>query len=166
MRSARGKIAMSSFSKPVGINFRSPDEVPAPDLARILCRVASFLQSVDPYVKLQRYLDCWEHDSDGYHAFKEEIDFHGLFQIVESPKALLWHMTDDDNVFIGIAPNDHSWYLRFYLCWDEEGFNLKGRFDITLPARLVQRFRKEMAEVDAIRLQDEDAETYYKSICG
>jgi hypothetical protein len=155
---------MYNFSKPAGVNFRSPDQVPARDLARTLCRVASFLQSVDPYLKLQRYHDWWEHD--GCHFHKQEIDFHHLFQIVESPRALLWHMSDDDNVFIGIAPNDHSWYLRFYLCWDGEGFNLIGRFDITLPARLAERFRKEMAEVNAIRLQEADAETYYKSICG
>jgi hypothetical protein len=154
---------MFTFSKPAGVNFRSPDEVPAPDLARTLCRVASFLQSLDPYVKLQRYHDWWEHD--GCHFHKEEIDLPRLFQMVESPRALLWHMSDDDNVFIGIAPHDQSWYLRCYLRWDEEGFNLIGRFDITLPPRLVERFRKEMAEVNAIRLQEEDAETYYRSIC-
>ena len=157
---------MTAFSKPRGINFRSADEVPAPDLARTLCRVASFLQGRDPYAKLQRYLDCWEHDPDGYHAAKEEMDFHRLFQIVESPKALLRHMTDDDNVFIGIAPKDNSWYLRFYLWWDEEGFNLTGRFDITLPEKLAERFRKEMLELSAIPLREEDAEAYYKLICG
>ncbi|HTC95650.1 MAG TPA: hypothetical protein VK699_19560 [Terriglobales bacterium] len=73
-------------------------------------------------------------------------------------------MTTDDNVFIGIAPNDNSWYLRFYLNWDEEGFNLIGRFDITLPAELAERFRKDMTEPQAIELTEEDAQTYYESI--
>ena len=155
---------MAAFSKPAGTNFRSLGGVPAPDLSRTLCLVASFLQSVEPYIKLQKYLDCWEHAPGGCHLHKEEIDFHGLFQIVESPKALLWHMSDDDNVFIGIAPNDNSWYLRFRLCWDEEGFDLIGRFDITLSETLAERFRKEIAEIGAIALKEEDAEVYYESI--
>jgi hypothetical protein len=154
---------MPALSKPDGVNFRSARELPAGSLVKTLCQTVSFLQGVDPYIKLQRYHDLWEHD--GCHFHKEEIDFHQLFQIVESPKALLRHMTDDDNVFIGIAPSDNSWYLRFYLSWDEEGFNLTGRFDVTLPEKLKERFRKEMEERHAIPLQEEDAESYYKSIC-
>lgn len=153
---------MHNFSKPTGINFRSPQELSALVLSRTLCQTVSFLQNLGPYVKLQQYLDWWEHD--GCHFHKQEIDFHRLLQIVESPKALLSHMSDDDNVFIGIAPNDNSWYLRFYLCWDEEELNLIGRFDITLPESLVERFRKEMTEVHAIALKEEYADIYYKSI--
>ncbi len=153
---------MPNFSKPAGINFRSSKELPASVLSKTLCQTVSFLQGVQPYIKLQKYHDWWEHD--GCHFHKEQIDFHGLFQIVRSPRDLLQAMTTDDNVFIGIAPDDNSWYLRFYLNWDDEGLNLIGRFDITLPAKLAERFRKDMAEVQPIELAEQDTETYYRSI--
>jgi hypothetical protein len=41
-------------------------------------------------------------------------------------------MSGDEDVFIGVAPGDGTWYLRFYLAGDDEGFDLLGRFDITL----------------------------------
>jgi len=71
---------MATFYRPAGINFRSAEELPASVLSKMLCQTVSFLQSVEPYIKLQRYHDWWEHD--GCHFHKDQIDFHELFQIV------------------------------------------------------------------------------------
>ena len=98
-------LAAANFSRPKGTNFSSPDEVPSVSLARSLCRIASFLQDLYPYIKLQRYWDLWE--EDGEHYYKEQTDFHGLFEIVESPRNLMYALMDG-NVFVGIAPHDNS----------------------------------------------------------
>lgn len=75
-------------------------------------------------------------------------------------------MTTDDDVFIGIAPSDNIWYLRFYMNWDDEGFNLIGRFDITLPLELASRFRDEVVKTSATPLSEQDSQTFYTSLFG
>ncbi len=153
---------MTNFTKPIGINFRSAGELSAPELARLLCRIASYLQNIEPYIKLHRYDDWWEHD--GLHFHKSPINFDELFYIVNSPRSLLEAMPGDDFVCIGIAPYNSSWYLRFYLDWDDEGFLLWGKFDITLPNGLAESFRNEVARDLGIQLKEQDAESYYQSI--
>jgi hypothetical protein len=153
---------MTSFTTPIGINFRSPDDLPASELAKQLCRIVCFLQNIEPYVKLQKYDDWWEHD--GLHFHRVAIDFEGLFGIVGSPRKLLEAMPGDEDVCIGVAPHNNSWYLRFYLGWDEEGINLQGKFDITVAEKLVERFRNEVARQAGIELKEQDAEAYYRSI--
>jgi hypothetical protein len=157
-------VEMATFVKPTGTNFRSADEVPSSVLSKSLCLVVNFLQSVDPYAELQWYLDLWEHSGAGAHVHKQQIDFHGLFKIIGSPRDLLYRMTTDDDVFIGIAPTDNTWYLRFYLNWDEDGFNLIGRFDITLSHELATRFRDEVVKSLPAQLSEQDSQTYYASI--
>ena len=154
--------AMATFQKPTGTNFRSTKQLPSSVLSTSLCRIVSFLQGVDPYIELQRYWDWWE--NEGLHFHKEQIDFHRLFEIIGSPRALLYAMTTDDDVFTGIGPTDNTWYLRFYLNWDEDGFNLSGRFDITLPHELAKRFRDEEVKTLPTQLWEQDAQTYYASI--
>jgi len=154
-------LAAANFSRPKGTNFSSADEVPSVSLARSLCRIASFLQDLYPHIKLQRYWDLWE--EDGEHYYKEQTDFHGLFEIVESPRNLMYALMDG-NVFVGIAPHDNSWYLRFQMDWDDDGFQLVGRFDITLPTEIVDRFRNEAANDLPVELEEQDADVYYRSI--
>jgi hypothetical protein len=73
---------------------------------------------------LYRYEDWWEHD--GMHFRRESIDIHRLFEIVKSPQSSLEAMPGDLDVFVGIGPENNTWYLRFYLAWDEEGHELSG----------------------------------------
>jgi hypothetical protein len=53
---------MATFVKPIGINFRSDNELSSNVLWKSLCLVVSFLQSVDPYKELHWYWDLWEHN--------------------------------------------------------------------------------------------------------
>jgi hypothetical protein len=153
---------MTDFIKPTGINFRCVDTLPAPDLARLLCRMVAFLQDIEPYAKLRRYNDWWEHD--GLHFYKSPIDFNDLFGIVRSPRSLLEAMPGDEDVLVGMAPQGNSWYLRFYLCWDEDGFDLLDRFDITLPECLAEGFRNEVARDAGVEIKEQSAESYYQTI--
>ncbi len=73
-------------------------------------------------------------------------------------------MTGDDNVYIGFAPTDSSWYLRFLLDWDEEGFELIGKFDVTLQKELTERFKNEVTRDLSVNLEEEDAETYFHPV--
>lgn len=148
------------FNAPQGSNFSSK-ELPAPELARALCRVASFIQEVESYgAELQKYDDWWEHD--GLHFHKGAISIHQLFEIVKSPQSLLAAMQGDEEVFIGVAPASQLWYLRFYLSWDDEGFELRGRFDITVPSNLAASFKQRA--LDSATLEEQDAQAYYKNI--
>lgn len=148
------------LNKPQGINFSS-HTLSAPQLARALCRTASFIQDIEPHgLKLQKYHDWWEHD--GLHFGKGTMSLHELFEMVSSPRSLLAAMPGDECVFIGIAPDSHVWYLRFYLSWDDEGFDLSGRFDITLPTHLAPTFRERMLGV--VELKQQDAEAYYSTL--
>ena len=153
---------MSPFKNSKGTNFRSERDVAAVALSKSLCRIASFLQHLDPYQKLLRYDDWWEHD--GLHFSRGAIEFHDLFEIIGSPRALLAAMTGDDNVFVGIARLDASWYLRFYVDWDDDDCNLVGRFDITLPQTDATVFRNDVANTIGLDLTEQDAQTYYDTI--
>lgn len=153
---------MTELSKPKGTNFRCKDELPASDLAKTLCRIASFLQGLEPYEKLERYDDWWEHD--GLHFDRGSMDFNQLFAKINSPRALLGTVPDDDRVFVGIAPLAGGWYLRFRVEWDDEGFDLRGRFDITLHESLVQPFRTEVVRSLSLDVIEQDSDSYYASI--
>lgn len=145
---------------PQGTNYSS-NVVSALELALTLRRTASFVQDIEPHgAKLHRYHDWWEHD--GLHFPQDTVSIHELFEIVESPRSLLAAMPGDENVFIGVAPDSELWYLRFYLSWDDEGFELSGRFDITLPTYLASGFQQRM--INAVDLEEQDAEAYYNTI--
>jgi hypothetical protein len=153
---------MPNFTKPKGINFSCPNDLPAIELSRALCKTASFIQQINPYDTLYRYDDWWEHD--GLHFYRESINVEKLFNLVNSPKSLLEAMQGDFNVFNGIAPKDNSWYLRFYLEWDEEDANLVGRFDITLPHSLAEQYKKEILLPLNLKMQEQESESYYQSV--
>ena len=153
---------MANFTKPKGINFSCLDDLAATELSIALCKTASFIQQINPYDKLYRYNDWWEHD--GLHFYREVISVEKLFDLVNSPKSLLEAMTEDFNVFNGIAPKDNSWYLRFYLEWDEADTNLVGRFDITFPKSLAEQYKNEVLSKLNLKIQEQISENYYQSI--
>jgi hypothetical protein len=149
------------FTALAGTNYHCTDEVPIAVLSRALCRVCSFLQNLAPSAQLRRYEDWWEHDSSHFEG--GIIDLHSLFKLVESPRALLTAMQGDEFVFVGIAPEDATWYLRFYVYWDDEGWELLGRFDITLPSPIAEDFAATVLGEINIAMEKQDAQAYYKS---
>jgi hypothetical protein len=153
---------MANFTEAKGINFSCPDDLPATELSRALCKTASFIQQINPYDNLYRYDDWWEHD--GLHFYREAINVEKLFDLVNSPKSLLEAMQGDFNVFNGIAPKDNSWYLRFYLEWDESDSNLVGRFDITFSKSLAEQYKNEVLSSLNLNMQERESENYYQSI--
>jgi hypothetical protein len=124
--------------------------------------VAAYLQNTKPHAELRRYEDWWEHD--GLHFYREDIDFHALFEIVGTPRSLLEATLDDEYVRIGIAPDDVKWYLRFRAEWDETGSKVAGDFDITLPEEMELAFRRDVLPGIGHRLEEEPATTYYRRI--
>lgn len=130
---------LPEFVRPRGRNVRCARELPATALSEVLCRIASFLQTLAPYTRLERYDDWWEHD--GLHFHRGSLGFSKLFAMISSPRALLEAVPGDDQVVVGVGRADGSWYLRFRLEWDDAGANLAGRFDITVPDSVVERFR-------------------------
>jgi len=153
---------MTGFIKPKGTNFRCADELPASDLSKALCRITSFLQSLEPHEKFERYDDWWEHD--GLHFDRGPVDYNQLFLMINSPRALLETVPGDDHVFAGVAPVVGGWYLRFRVEWDDKGFDLRGWFDITLPESLVQQFQMQVVRPLSLDLLSRDADSYYESI--
>jgi hypothetical protein len=150
---------MSEFTKPGGICFEFGDEAPAEALSSFLCRVAGFLQEVDPFAKLKRYDDWWEHD--GLHFYRKQIDFDAVFEMVNSPKHLLESTPDDEFVFVGIAPENSSWYLRYRVEWNYDETSLVGRAAIILPSHCASRFREMNLSDVASYLSERDAHSFY-----
>ena len=153
---------MSKLVKPDGVNFSCAEDVPADKLSNILRETVSFIRQIEPSAKLERYDDWWEHD--GLHFHRGSIKIEELSGIVDSPKLLFEAMPGDFEVFVGIAPENNSWYLRFYLDSDENDENLIGRFDITFAGATAEIFQKEILERFDLEMRKRDAQIYYQSI--
>ena len=153
---------MSQFVKPQGVCFLFDGGLSATILAHTLCRIVNFLQGVEPYATLQHYEDWWEHD--GLHFYRGPADFNTLYGMVNSPRNLLASTPGDEYVFVGIAPEDSSWYLRFRVEWDDEGFDLSGRCAVILPAPLEEKFKREVLPNLAAKAEEKDSKIYYLEI--
>jgi len=73
-------------------------------------------------------------------------------------------MQGDEYVYVGIAPPDTSWYLRFYVNWDDADEEIEGRFDITLREDDAKQFRESVVTEFDFSLLEQTAADYYKSI--
>lgn len=150
-----------AFSPPQGITFRTEDEIAITDLCPLLRQVAVFLQGLQlssPALRL--YQDWWEHD--GLHFERHVITFHDLFAMVETPRAIFEATPDEHEVFVGVAPEDTRWYLRFRAEWDGNGQSIVGKFAITVPSELAARFGAEVSSEHP--LVEEPSESYYKRV--
>jgi hypothetical protein len=152
-----------SFTPPDGIAFHIADEIPVVDLCALLRRVVVFLQDLSlSSPPLRLYHDWWEHD--GLHFDKGFIKFHDLFAMVETPRALFDATPDDHAVFVGVAPEDSRWYLRFRAEWDADEKNIVGRFCVILPSGLVATFAQEVLPSANHPLEQMPSESYYKQV--
>jgi len=151
------------FTPPNGVAFHIADEIPVVDLCALLRRVVVFLQDLglcSPSLRL--YQDWWEHD--GLHFDKGSIKFHDLFAMVETPRAIFDATPDDNAVFVGVAPQDSRWYLRFRAEWDADEKNIVGRFDFILPSDLVAVFTREVLPAMKQPYEQMPSESYYKEV--
>jgi hypothetical protein len=137
--------AVVDFRPPQGVRFTPEAECSVAAVSRDLCRIAAFLQSLSPFSKLLQYEDWRDHD--GLHFERRKIDFHGLFQLVQTPRALLEATPVDVDVYVGILAEDRSWYLRFRTEWDDRDENLIGIYDLTLDPRLAERFEGQVIPI-------------------
>jgi hypothetical protein len=134
--------AIVEFKPPSGETFGSEEHYPLGAISRDLCKLAALLQSLAPLSKLVR-LDDW-HDHDGLYFERHKTDFHGLFQLVQSPRSLVDATPGDVDVYVGILAEDRGWYLRFRADWDDPGENLIGFYSVTLDEGLVPRFESDV----------------------
>ena len=153
---------MADFQAPNGSNFASDEDIDASKLSNILCKVAAFIQRTSPYIRLEKYDDWWEHD--GLHFYDRSILIEDLFEIVRSPKSLLESVSGEFNVFVGIYSTEIPFYLRFYVDWNDDETNLIGRFDLTIPQEMAERFRDEIVQTSEVEMQEMASEKYYQSI--
>jgi hypothetical protein len=152
-----------SFSPPSGVTFHTTDDVPVAVLSAILRRVASFLQALQlSSPPLRLYHDWWQHD--GLHFEKQRITFHELFGMVETPRAVFEATPGDDEVFVGVAPEQSGWYLRFRAEWDAEGRSIVGGLGITVPSDLAAAFKSEVKSLFERHLVEEASESYYRTV--
>jgi hypothetical protein len=70
-------------------------------------------------------------------------------------------MPGDDDVFVGFSDKQNSWYLRFYLNWNDSGQTLVGRFDLTLVPDLANEFEKAILPRVGCDLTKEKATDYF-----
>jgi hypothetical protein len=127
---------------PHGVDFTDEGDCPLAGISSDLRKIAAFLQGLAPFSGLVRY-DDWR-DHDGLCFESDRIDFHGLFQLIQTPRAILSTTPGDEYVCTGIAPDDRRWYLRFRAEWDDPDENLLGTYCLTLDAELAERFETEV----------------------
>ena len=152
-----------SFSPPSGVTFHTTEDIPVAVLSAILRRAASFLQASQlSSPPLRLYHDWWQHD--GLHFEKQRITFHDFFGMVETPRAIFEATPDGHEVFVGVAPEQSGWYLRFRAEWDADGQGIVGGFGITVPSDLAAAFRKDIASSFEHQLVEEPSESYYRSV--
>lgn len=155
--------SLPQFAGPSGTSFSLAGDLLAADLCRALLKTTSFLQAIEPHgATLHRYEDWWEHD--GLHFARGRSGFPDLFHLIESPRALLQAIPDEEDVFVGVGPPHGHWYLRFRLAWDDAGFQLDGRFDLTLPPQQATLYREEVARPLNLPIIEQDAASYYRAI--
>jgi hypothetical protein len=137
-----GTSASVEFRPPHGLSFTSEWGCALVTVSKDLCKISAFLQSLAPFSRLVRYEDWYDHD--GVYFERGQSDFHGLFQLIQTPRALLTATPCDEYVCVGIAADDRGWYLRFRAEWDDPDENLVGSYSLTLHEELARRFECEV----------------------
>ncbi len=150
------------FLPPAGITFYSTEEVAISDLCALLRQTTAFLQGLQPRPELRLYNDWWEHD--GLHFERCAISFHELIAMVETPRSILEATPDEDEVFVGVAPQDSGWYLRFRAEWDADDDGIVGRFAVIVRPEIAHAFISEIAALSRHALVEEPADSYYKRL--
>ena len=137
------KYDKHEFPPPFGTTYRV-EEMPALQIAGILCMVVAFFERIDQHASMKRYDDWIEHDGLAF-GHKRSITFAELYNVVESPQSLLDNTPDDHAVCVGIADSRNRWYLRFRAESEEDEEGPIGAFDLTLLPELARQFELDIA---------------------
>ena len=151
-----------AFSPPQGVTFHTEDEIAVNDLCMLLRQTAVFLQGLQlSSPTLCLYHDWWQHD--GLHFEHGTVTFHDLFTMVATPRSIFESTPADHEVFVGVAPEDASWYLRFRAEWDADGQTIAGSFAVTVPPDSALAFAAAVAVFEHGLVQ-ESADKYYERV--
>jgi len=147
------------FKGPIGLNFRTNSDLTMEQLTGILVGIVGFFERYDPNARLMRYDDWWVHD--GIHYLNGETDYPTIYKLIKDEQSIQAAMQDEVGTCVGIAPESVEWYLRFAADLDEDTDVMEGYFDVTIPDKLVEKFRKEILPGLPCEIIEEAAQAYY-----
>ena len=151
------------FEPPTGIAFHTEGEVRGDDLVATARRVAVFLEGfICTLEPLRTFHDWWEHD--GLHFEKTRVTFPELFALIATARTMLDATPDDDHVYLGIAPEECDWYLRFRAKRDETYGEIMGTFGVIMPYDAAAVFKFEVEPRCEVDLIEEPSKTYYARV--
>ena len=147
---------------PSGVTFYTKKLVPIDDMRQVLLCIARYIQDKEFLCRLNLYDDWWEHD--GFHFQKKDIEVSKLFKILSSNRSLYEAMPDDFDVRIGISNKEKSWYLRYYIDWDEDDSFLEGNFHFSVPKELEQDCTKNIFDCCNIEIEKENSDNIWSEL--
>lgn len=146
---------------PRGYTYYHDDPIAPASLSRDLCRIAAFFTEVEPYVRLVRVRDWWQHDGL-FFVEEEHFDLHHVFHMVGTPREIYRFMPGDFSVFVGILPEHECWYLRFYADWSDDGQTIEGSYSLTFADDLQNRFEASALPKLSTALKGMNAADYFR----
>ena len=72
---------------PLGYTYYHDGSIALAALSRDLCRIAAFFTEVEPYVRLVRVRDWWQHDGL-FFVEEQRFDLHHVFHMVGTPREM------------------------------------------------------------------------------
>ena len=151
------------FTPPIGIAFHTEGEVRGDELVASVRRVVAFLEGfLWTPDKLRVYDDWWEHD--GLHFERKRVTYAELFATIASARTMLDATPDDDCVYVGIAPEEAKWYLRFRATRDETYGETVGTFGVVLSQDAATLFRLDVTPRCEAALTEVPSKTYYARV--
>lgn len=130
-----------------GLTMSTQDYIPVGVLRRALRTIVFHLQRRWGEADLFSLHDWHFHDS--YVSTEKPIAWAEILAIVSTDENVIDASPGDDQVFLGIFPEDRDWYLRFYVPEIDdlpgcEYLTRHGRFDLTGPSNLVKSLEREI----------------------
>jgi hypothetical protein len=151
------------FTPPIGVAFHTEDEVRGDELVAAVRRVVAFLEGfIWTPNELRVFDDRWEHD--GLHFERKCVKYADLFAMIASPRAMLDATPDDDCVYVGIAPEEARWYLRFRAVRDETYGEIVGAFGVVMPEDYATLFKLDVEPRSEATLTELPSHVYYARV--
>jgi hypothetical protein len=151
------------FTPPVGVAFHTDGQVRGDELVATVRRVVAFLEGfIWTPDRLRVFDDWWEHD--GLHFERTVVKYVDLAAMTASPRAMLDATPDDDCVYVGIAPQEAEWYLRFRAMRDETYGEIVGAFGVVIPDDVATLFKLDVKPRCEATLTELPSKSYYARV--
>jgi hypothetical protein len=148
------------FTPPMGVAFQTEGEVRGDELVATVRRVVAFLEGfIWTPDKLRVFDDWWEHD--GLHFERKCVKYVDLFAMIASSRAMVDATPDDDCVYVGIAPEEAEWYLRFRAVRDETYGEIVGACGVVMPQDYATLFKLDVTPRSEATLIELPSNIYY-----